>query len=1011
MDQKDLDPSTPPPYQDAGSQKEDNVDTNHGSTGRTSRTSHEDGATAAVSTEHAPTTKQHLTLSFNKPSTEALKLKRPTPQSSISISTAVKDFFWSDKKKLDQNPPATTLSPTQSGATDDNTNYTRKRTHSGYTSSNNDEDRQYNLQYTPTREQQHSLGRISEEEQRKWRDELFVGSLTNDNRDDNVLFNTVVYVSNLLRVSNQQPAEGPVKYLLTRIQADQLIYAHETEHAIRELRDKQRMTITETLKKIANNHFDASEQNISPKEMVHKNNALLIHQQHAILREHIFSAILHNMQSENAISYEGAFQAVDEDSYQRLLWYIDITGLIQKEMKTFEAYGYRIPKFFSTFQPDCDIRSEKPSLNVLSYCSDADSPPAARKHMDQTRFNIQQPSAPPLNLKDDVLLYPPPRQHSNPTRSNAVYDADSKDRDVFKSNWSNAHRGYDIKNDPDPTVGRGNLPPTDSYKAPPPIYKVDYESDDSVQFDEMEKQGKCSILMSGRAPPADGTHRASRRLDIDEEPKSDMDKLAQVLKRICIHDKGEVLPFHGERSKWLEWYMNFIEGVDQNQNLTNREKLTKLKKALKGEAKRLADKIPQSDDQYNQILHKLRKTYGRPDEMIESVRWKLCNHVDVPINDLAAMESYTSLIGEYIHVAEKLSPDLLDNTMHIYNDIIGKLAATIIVEWQKYWRFKRRNLDYKQYSKCILYRFHRFMKRYTEDLAESIRLRRKPDQQIYENRKGNNYKNQSKQRSFQQNSQSRGRQGRSNSTNGRNYNNYNGNNDRYRSQSRQKDYNNGQQRSRSGSRSQTRNYQIFATNTTSPNNYATPARDDRGKHQPRRTMPRGRRNSTEGRGILTNKPTHTYNTRNRSRSNSQKRVHFNGNQSDSENAARSQQARSQHSNDQQHSRREPPNEGQAAVDTRGPARSAMKGVPSEHPCIFCKDNRHASRFCKDKETMTPMKKAYKIKEEQRCFLCCAKGHTGKFCHLDETCRIGNCGKKHCMHIHGLKWEDNKWRKE
>ena len=398
MDQKDLDPSTPPSYQDASRQQEDNVDTNHGSTGRTSRTSHEDGATAAVSTEHAPTAKQHLTLSFNKPSTETLKLKRPTPQGSISISTAVKNFIWSDKnKKLDQTPLATAQSHAQSGATDDNTDYTRKRTHSGYTSSNNDEDRQYNLQYTPTREQQHSLGRISEEEQRKWRDELFVGSLTNDNRDDNVLFNTVVYVSNLLRVSNQQPAEGPVKYLLTRIQDDQLTYAHESEHAIRDLRDEQRTTITETLKKVANNHYEASQQNISPKDMIHKNNAILIQQQHAILREHIFSAILHNMQSENAISYDEAFQAVDEDSYQRLLWYIDMTSLIQNEMKTFESYGYRIPKFFSTFQPDCDIRSEKPSLNVLSYCSDDDSPPTARKHMDQTRFNIQQPTAPTLN--------------------------------------------------------------------------------------------------------------------------------------------------------------------------------------------------------------------------------------------------------------------------------------------------------------------------------------------------------------------------------------------------------------------------------------------------------------------------------------------------------------------------------------------------------------------------------------------------------------------------------------
>ena len=73
--------------------------------------------------------------------------------------------------------------------------------------------------------------------------------------------------------------------------------------------------------------------------------------------------------------------------------------------------------------------------------------------------------------------------------------------------------------------------------------------------------------------------------------------------------------FHGDVTKWLEFYDLFSCSIHNNNNLTDIQKLTYLKGQLGGEAAKLISGFKLEGSNYNPAIQLLIDNYGRKDRI------------------------------------------------------------------------------------------------------------------------------------------------------------------------------------------------------------------------------------------------------------------------------------------------------------------------------------------------------------------------------------------------------------
>ena len=285
---------------------------------------------------------------------------------------------------------------------------------------------------------------------------MYCGSYNGAFESNDIYSRTLVPVSILLRVSNQPAVGGPIAHLLKQVHFGLTMYYQMIPTALEHRRQLARQHVQDTLTRIKHNHLRLSQPHIKPDVIIHENNRYFIQQQQAILDEHILTVITHLNFIRNEQTTGSSKEQIRQDEEQRHFWYVSVTHSIVEEIQFFMLRGYVAPELFTTFLPNCNIENEKPyRIRDFNTYQDSMNWPWRSTNGDEI------PS-------DEEEIVPQASERQRKTRP----------RGIKKS----------------------------------AIYIVDYESDDSAEFDALEKSGKITSLFTGRNTPTDGYSTTTRQL-------------------------------------------------------------------------------------------------------------------------------------------------------------------------------------------------------------------------------------------------------------------------------------------------------------------------------------------------------------------------------------------------------------------------------------------------------------------------------------------------------------------
>lgn len=144
--------------------------------------------------------------------------------------------------------------------------------------------------------------------------------------------------------------------------------------------------------------------------------------------------------------------------------------------------------------------------------------------------------------------------------------------------------------------------------------------------------------------------------------------------------KFELQKFNGDPSKWKPFWDKFERSVGQNPKLAGSDKLSYLQAFLGGEALKLVENLPTTNENYDVAVQTLTKTFGNPIIALEGIHAKLCDLKPVPPKSVQKLKEFFYELENLLGALKNFDGDT--ESQHLISMILKKLPPGLVTSME-----------------------------------------------------------------------------------------------------------------------------------------------------------------------------------------------------------------------------------------------------------------------------------------------------------------------------------------